>query len=150
MILVPISREVVRCLGKILLAVPPFVPAWLRAVFIMAGLAACGEALEPPAFLQVADGEPARGRELIRSYGCGTCHTIAGIRGARGTVGPQLTDYAERNLLAGILPNTPHHLVPWLMDPAALDPRTGMPTMGITEAEARDIAAYLYTLESPP
>jgi mono/diheme cytochrome c family protein len=109
-------------------------------------LGACGASPEPPTFLRVAGGEPEQGRALIYAYGCGTCHAIEGIRGARGTVGPPLADYAKRTLLAGILPNTPRHLVPWLMDPVAFDPQTGMPNMGLSEAEARHIAAYLYTL----
>jgi mono/diheme cytochrome c family protein len=116
------------------------------AVAWTAGLGACSDAAEPPSHLRIAGGEPEQGRTLIYAYGCGTCHIIEGIRGARGTVGPSLADYAERTLLAGILPNTPRHLVPWLMDPVALDHRTGMPALGLTEPEARHIAAYLYTL----
>lgn len=113
-------------------------------------LAACSDAPAPPAHLQVVGGEPERGRSLIRSYGCGTCHVVEGVRGARGTVGPPLVDYAGRKLLAGILPNTPRNLVPWLIDPVALDPQTGMPSVGLTEAEARHVAAYLYTLGAAP
>ncbi|HEX2137141.1 MAG TPA: cytochrome C [Microvirga sp.] len=112
----------------------------------LGGLGACGDAGAPPAFLQVPGGDPERGRSLIYGYGCGTCHVIEGVRGARGTVGPPLVDYAERRLLAGVLPNAPRYLVPWLMDPPALDPQTGMPALGLTEPEARHIAAYLYTL----
>jgi mono/diheme cytochrome c family protein len=115
------------------------------SLLIMAAVSACN-AVEPPAHLRIAGAEPERGRRLIQSYGCGTCHTIEGVRGARGTVGPTLNDYAARNLLAGILPNTPRTLVAWLIDPVAVDPRTGMPAMGLTEAEARHVAAYLYTL----
>jgi cytochrome c2 len=111
-----------------------------------AGQGACSDAAEPPTFLRVSGGEPEQGRDLIYAYGCGACHTIEGIRGARGTVGPPLVDFAERTLLAGILPNTPRHLVPWLVNPVALDPQTGMPAVGLTDAEARHIAAYLYTL----
>ncbi len=110
------------------------------------GVAGCGDAPEPPAYLQVAGGDPERGRSLIYQFGCGTCHIVEGVRGARGTVGPPLVDYAGRKLLAGILPNTPRNLVPWLIDPSAIDPQTGMPPVGLTETEARHIAAYLYTL----
>ena len=113
------------------------------AAFAQAG---CNDATEPPAHLQVIGGDPGRGHSLIRSYGCGVCHTIEGVRGANGRVGPSLDDYATRNMLAGILPNTPPILVSWLMDPVAIEPRTAMPAMGISEAEARHIAAYLYTL----
>jgi cytochrome c1 len=41
----------------------------------------------------------------------------------------------------------PDRLVPWILDPRALDPDTAMPGLGLTEREARDAAAYLYTLD---
>ncbi|HEV7253476.1 MAG TPA: c-type cytochrome [Mesorhizobium sp.] len=109
-------------------------------------LTACSESPEPPTYLHVAGGVAEQGHRLVHAYGCGACHVIEGVRGARGTVGPSLENYAERSLLAGILPNTPEHLVPWLINPVAFDPQSGMPPMGLSEAEARHIAAYLYTL----
>jgi mono/diheme cytochrome c family protein len=115
-------------------------------VLALAGpLVACGEAPRIPDHLHITGAEPERGRALIHSYGCGTCHRIDGIRGARGTVGPPLDDFAARSIVAGILPNTPRVLVAWLMDPPAIDPRTAMPSVGLDESEARHIAAYLYT-----
>jgi cytochrome c1 len=36
--------------------------------------------------------------------------------------------------------------VAWLLDPPQIDPLTAMPAPGISEAEARDVAAYLYRL----
>jgi mono/diheme cytochrome c family protein len=111
-----------------------------------ASLAACADASEPPDHLRIADANPERGRELIAGYGCGACHRIEGVRGTRGTVGPPLTDYAQRKLLAGIVPNTPRMLVAWIMDPPAMSPQTGMPAVGVSEPEARHIASYLYTL----
>jgi cytochrome c1 len=113
---------------------------------LAAGIAACTEPAEPPAFLRIVGGEPERGRGLIQAYGCGTCHVIAGVRGARGRVGPPLEKFAERNLLAGAMPNVPRNLVAWLIDPPAVQPQTGMPAVGLSEADARHIAAYLYTL----
>jgi mono/diheme cytochrome c family protein len=112
---------------------------------VLLGLAGCDRP-EPPAHLRIAGGDVDRGRRLIERYECGSCHDIDGIRGADGVVGPPLTRYAQRVLLAGIVPNAPRTLVPWLMDPAALDPDTAMPNLGITDPEARDIATYLYTL----
>ena len=116
------------------------------AVALVAGAVTACDRPAPPAHLRIAGGDAARGQQLIKSYGCGTCHTIEGVQGARGIVGPPLTDYAQRGFLAGIVPNAPRFLVPWLMDPPAMSPRTAMPDMGIGEAEARDIATYLYTL----
>jgi mono/diheme cytochrome c family protein len=111
-----------------------------------ASLAACANAPEPPDHLRIAGASPERGRELIARYGCGACHQIEGVRGTRGTVGPPLTDYAQRKLLAGIVPNTPRMLVAWIIDPPAMSPQTGMPAVGVSEPEARHIASYLYTL----
>ena len=105
----------------------------------------CEDALPPP-HLRVAGGDPERGAIAIAVYGCGGCHTIPGIRGARGTVGPPLTDFAVRGYVAGVRPNWPRHLVRWIVDPPAISPQTAMPALGVTEQESRDIAAYLYTL----
>jgi cytochrome c len=91
-------------------------------------------------------GDPSRGPQLIRSYGCGTCHTVSGVVGANGLVGPPLTGLAQRSYIAGVLPNAPDNLVRWIEDPKAVDSLTAMPKVGVTPSDARDIAAYLYTL----
>ena len=90
-----------------------------------------------------------RGRRLIASgaYGCAACHTIPGIRAARGVVGPPLEGLARRSLIAGSLPNNTSALVAFLQNPPALVPNTGMPNVGLTLDEARDIAAFLSTPE---
>jgi cytochrome c1 len=113
---------------------------------VLTGLVACRDAADQSSRLMIAGGEPEQGHALIHAYGCGTCHTIENVRGARGKVGPRLEEYAQQHLLAGFLPNTPRNLIAWLMDPVALKPTTGMPAQGLTEAEARHIAAYLYSL----
>lgn len=92
----------------------------------------------------ITGGMAARGLSAIDRHGCGACHIIPGIDGARGEAGPDLTGIATRAHIAGSLPNDPQAMVRWLMDPQALRPGSGMPDMGIDEAEARDIAAYLY------
>ena len=92
-------------------------------------------------------GDPAAGRRLIRSHGCGGCHTIPGVVQARGKVGPPLSGVAGRAYIAGRLRNTPANLIAWVDDPKAVDPATVMPDAGVTRDEARDIAAYLYTLQ---
>ncbi|MBA1156407.1 c-type cytochrome [Microvirga mediterraneensis] len=122
--------------------------ALLRIAIVpaLAGLPACGDQQDHAAALTIVGADPGRGRALIQAYGCGTCHTIGGVRGARGKVGPELRDYAQQHLLAGFLPNTPQNLIAWLVDPVALKPQTGMPAQGLTEAEARHVASYLYTL----
>lgn len=71
---------------------------------------------------------------------------IPGVPGARGLVGPPLGDVVSRVYVAGVLNNTPDNLVRWISDPKAIDERTAMPNVGVSESEARDIAAYLYSL----
>jgi putative membrane protein len=91
-------------------------------------------------------GDPERGADALSTYGCVTCHTIPGLREGRGLVGPPLTSIASRVYLAGRLPNTPENLERWIQHPRAVDEKTAMPDTGVTDADARDIAAYLYTL----
>ena len=91
-------------------------------------------------------GNPQRGKQLIANYGCGACHTIPGIRGARGLVGPPLYFYGDRTVVAGQLPNTPENLAHWIENPHEVEPKTAMPNLGVTQSQAYDMVAYLYTL----
>lgn len=91
-------------------------------------------------------GDPDRGRDAIRRYGCGQCHTIRSVRNARGLVGPPLDGIARRVYIAGVAPNTPEAMIAWIRDPRALDAKTAMPNTGVTAEDARDIAAFLYSL----
>jgi cytochrome c len=91
-------------------------------------------------------GNPTRGKELIVGYGCGGCHVIPGVHAARGMVGPPLLYFSQRTMIAGELPNTPANLVRWIENPKAVEPHTAMPDLGLTEDQAYDVAAYLYTL----
>ncbi len=94
----------------------------------------------------VPGGDPARGKAYIAQWGCGACHSIPGIAGANGEVGPNLAGIGSRSFIAGSLPNHPDNLVNWIMHPQQIVPGNGMPDMGIPEPVARDMAAYLYTL----
>ena len=91
-------------------------------------------------------GEAERGERVIQAVGCGGCHTIPGVRGARGRVGPPLDFFGDRSFIAGRLPNSPENLIRWVRDPRSIDPLTAMPDVGLSEQQARDVAAYLYTL----
>lgn len=52
--------------------------------------------------------------------------------------------FDDRGAIAGMLPNTPDRLAAFIRDPASVKPGSTMPAMPVTEAEARDIAAFLY------
>ena len=92
-------------------------------------------------------GNPDRGAAAISRYGCATCHTIPGIRGADALVGPSLEHVGSRSYVGGVLPNTPDNVIRWIQNPPRVDPLTAMPNLGVTESDARDIAGYLYTLK---
>jgi mono/diheme cytochrome c family protein len=86
----------------------------------------------------------------MQEYGCVSCHTIPGVPGGTGRVGPPLVAMADRAYVAGVLPNTPESLIRWIRYPTEVNPRTAMPEMGVTEQDARDIAAYLHGLYAQP
>jgi cytochrome c oxidase assembly factor CtaG/cytochrome c2 len=94
----------------------------------------------------LTNADPDRGRAAMKRYGCGSCHNIPGVRGARGLVGPPLGEVSQRVFIAGVLPNEPDNMIRWIENPPGVDPKTAMPNMGVTGRDARDIAAYLYTL----
>jgi mono/diheme cytochrome c family protein len=95
-------------------------------------------------------GNPVRGKELLHTFGCRSCHIIPGVRGPGGDVGPALTRWAERQFISGRLVNMPAQLVTWILNPPAIDPGTAMPALGATVEQAQDMAAYLYTLGARP
>ncbi len=116
---------------------------WLGGSCCLLLLAACGPADHSD---KVPGGSPARGRAAIASVGCGSCHEISGVSGARGLVGPPLNNIADRTMLAGRVPNTPENMIAWIRDPQLIEPGTAMPNLHVDERTARDMAAYLYTL----
>jgi cytochrome c1 len=80
----------------------------------------------------------------MRRYGCAGCHVIPGVYGSDGQVGGPLSDIRKRVYVGGVVTNSPGNLVRWIVDPQQFSPRTAMPATGISEQEARDVAAYLY------
>ena len=94
----------------------------------------------------VSGGDASRGLHRIKEFGCAACHTIPGVKNANGNVGPPLSRIGDRTFIAGMLRNTPANLVRWIREPQAVVPGNAMPDMKISEADARDIAAYLYTI----
>ena len=95
---------------------------------------------------QLTGGNPDRGALAIRQYGCASCHTVPGVPGARGNVGPALGGISGRPYIAGVITNSPDNLIRWIQHPQQIDPLTAMPDVGVNQAVARDIASYLYTL----
>ena len=94
----------------------------------------------------ITAGKVDRGYRAFRRFGCGSCHEIAGDVTTHGHVGPALDEFALQSYLPGGLPNTPDTLVRWIRFPRQVSPKTAMPELGVSERDARDLAAYLYTL----
>lgn len=90
-------------------------------------------------------GDPARGQEKFVDYGCGSCHSLKRVPRATGMVGPPLDGIAVRAIVGGKLGNSPHNLQRWIRDPEGVTPGTAMPDLGVSERDARDITAFLYT-----
>jgi cytochrome c551/c552 len=116
-------------------------------VMTMLLLPACGD--DPDAEksrILLAGSASERGRAAIERYGCASCHTIPWIQGADALVGPPLDRIASRAYIAGVLENTPENMIRWVKDPPGVDALTAMPNLRVTDADARDIAGFLYTL----
>ena len=87
----------------------------------------------------------AHGKELLSQRGCVSCHQVTGA----GLASPPKNDPALRTL--GLAPDLrfarersePGTLVRWLLDPAKLKHDAAMPNLGLSDADARDLAAFL-------
>ena len=97
------------------------------------------------AFVPGLDEDAARGRALAEHYGCAACHEIPGAA-TTGYVGPTLRGVHRRAYLAGGLPNTPETMVELIRFPDRARPGTLMPNLRVSESDARELAAFLYTL----
>ncbi|HKP72771.1 MAG TPA: hypothetical protein VJT82_07530, partial [Pyrinomonadaceae bacterium] len=86
--------------------------------------ASCGGKEAERAAAAMTGGDPQRGRAAISRYGCATCHTIPGVRGADALVGPPLTQMGSRSYIAGVLPNTPDNMIRWIINPPQIDQQT--------------------------
>jgi mono/diheme cytochrome c family protein len=128
---------------------PSLLLAILAGILLIAAVAwffdrSQGEAAASP--VAIPDSSPARGKRALVDYGCAGCHVVPGVREAEGLVGPPLHYWSDRQYIAGRIQNTPENLISWIMNPQSIEPGSAMPNMGVTWGDARDIAAYLYTL----
>lgn len=123
----------------------PILALALATALLLTACTVWGNGIGKPA-VPVPGGQADNGPSAMRAYGCISCHTIPGVRGANGKVGPPLTDWSQRGYIAGMLPNTPDNLIHWIKNPQSVVPGNDMPNLGVSDSDARDIAAYLYTL----
>src|SRR4051794_6384852 len=101
------------------------IPRWavllplLAGIVIAGGIVAQRYAVEQRAKLAttLTGGDANRAPWLFTRYGCAGCHTIDGIPGADGRVGPPLRELVERVYIGGSAPNSAENLVAWLLNP---------------------------------
>ena len=84
-------------------------------------------------------------QRAFRQHGCTACHTIPGVVGPDTSNGPRLTGLAGRDRIGGKAFPTEDGLAAWIRDPQAIDAHTAMPTLGVSETQARLMARYLLT-----
>ena len=117
-------------------------------------------ALSPAAYLTMEGAAPSiaedvvgrrpdagRGERALKQYACIACHEIPGMVGPEARLGPSLRGIGSRVMLGGVLPNTPENMALWILAPTAYAPGTAMPALGVSERDARDMAAFLATLK---
>lgn len=87
-----------------------------------------------------------RGERVFDAH-CAACHTIRGTD-AHGAQAPDLTHLLSRRLIAaGALENTPANLHAWIAHAQEIKPGTLMPDFDLAPADARDLDAWLATLQ---
>ncbi len=101
-----------------------------------------------------ASGAAAEGYEVFTGEGgCISCHTVVGVDGAQGRVGPNLTHLKSRKTFAGaVFDNTAKNLTRWVKDPPAMKPMRpdkgfGMPDQDLSDEAVEKVVAYLETLK---
>lgn len=104
-------------------------------------------------------GDVAKGRQILDTKGCGTCHKMTGVSPLAAspvTVALEPKEYGRAMRTAPDLrfardKMTPSRVTLWLTDPKAVKPDSAMPKIPLSEAEVKDVVAYLYNaqIEAP-
>lgn len=105
-----------------------------------------------PGIKDPAERAIARGKSLMLEKGCLGCHTY---RNRGGKLGPEITYVGDKTKhdfdFTHLDDASPHTVKSWLtahfMNPEEVVPGTLMPEMGLTEAEAGDLAEYMMSLQ---
>lgn len=107
---------------------------------------------EPSVPMAAVAAQIAHGKELLSQRGCVSCHQVTGA----GVASPPKNDPVVRTL--GLAPDLrfarersdPGTLMRWLLDPVKVKHDAAMPNLGLSEADAHDLAAFLSFGELEP
>lgn len=112
---------------------------------------------DAPAKLDLSGADPARGRKLMETRACASCHAFTGVPALAGAAAAQLD---PKGIVAAIalapdLRFTRERLradalIAWVTSPKKIKPDTLMPDFDLPPADARDIAAYILTTGLAP
>jgi mono/diheme cytochrome c family protein len=114
---------------------------------------------DPPAASEIAGADLGKGRALLDTKGCGSCHVFTGVAAVAASPPPAMDpkEYERAHKLAPDLRvvrerMTAAKLTLWLTDSKAVKPDSAMPKIALTPAEVKDLAGYLMTAEitAPP
>jgi mono/diheme cytochrome c family protein len=107
----------------------------------------------------IAGADLGKGRHLLETRGCGSCHVMTGVAAVPSSTTPAM-DGRELERAQKLAPDlrvtrermTPARLVAWLADPKRVKPDSAMPRIVLTGEELKDLAGYLLTAEltAPP
>lgn len=108
-------------------------------------------ATTPP---ELAGADLGKGRQLLETKGCGSCHVFTGVAPIPSSAPPAMDGktFDRGHKLAPDLRfarerMTATKMMAWLADPKAVKPDTPMPKVNLSPAEVKDLAAYLLTAE---
>ncbi|HEY9111140.1 MAG TPA: cytochrome c oxidase subunit II [Rhodanobacteraceae bacterium] len=101
--------------------------------------------------LQPAAGFPAgfasEGANVFEAR-CAVCHTVRGLAGSQGRMGPDLTHLMSRHTIAaGTLTNNTGNLAAWISNAQALKPGVDMPVESLNGPQLQALLAYMKTLK---
>ena len=103
---------------------------------------------------ELAGADLGKGRQLLETKGCGSCHVFTGVAAVPASALPQMDpkEFERSHKLAPDLRvardrMTPARLVAWLKDPKAVKSDSAMPKNALTDAEVKDLAAYIWSAE---
>jgi len=116
---------------------------------------------EPPSTAavppEVAGADLGKGRQLLETKGCGSCHVFTGVAPIPSSAPPPMDgrELERGHRLAPDLRFTRERMsaaktIAWLSDPKSIKHDTPMPKTSLSAAEVKDLAAYLLTADITP
>lgn len=91
---------------------------------------------------------PATDGARIFETRCAVCHTVRGLPGSHGVLGPNLTHLmTRRTIAAGTLTNNTANLAAWISNAQGIKPGVDMPTENLTGPQLQALLAYMKTLK---